>query len=47
METASHQMGDESMKDVSATNIHHGYMREALNLVRHMSFWEKPIFISA
>lgn len=40
MEIASHQTDDESVKDISANNIHHRYMREALNLVRHVSSWK-------
>ena len=47
METASRQMNNESVKDVSVNSVHHGYMREALNIVRHCHREKYTIFTPA
>lgn len=47
METASHQMDNESVKDVSVNSVHHGYMREALNMVHHCLRERYTIFTPA
>lgn len=41
METVSEKMDDQSVKNLSTSSIHHGYMREALNIVRHWFIGEK------
>lgn len=47
MEMVNHKSNDQAAKNFSTNNIHHGYMREALNVVRDWFIRGKYNFLTS